>query len=151
MPRPAAAPVAKASSVSEVEVSPSMVTALKVSATPSLSRLCSTGAAIGASVKTKDSMVAMSGAIMPAPLAMPQMVTGVPPTRAIAAAPLGKVSVVMIAAAASSQLPGAASAAKPIHHAGELAGIERLADHAGRGQEHLRRLAAQRPPRRCRR
>ena len=31
-----AAPVANASSVSEVEVSPSMVTALKVSATPSL-------------------------------------------------------------------------------------------------------------------
>ena len=65
-------------------------------------------ATIGASVKTKDSMVAMSGAIMPAPLAMPQMVTGVPPSRAIAAAPFGNVSVVMIALAASCQAPGAA-------------------------------------------
>ena len=33
------------------------------------------GGAIGASVKTNDSIVAMSGAIMPAPLAMPQIVT----------------------------------------------------------------------------
>ena len=34
--------------------------------------------AIAASVKRKASMVAMSGAIMPAPLAMPLMVTGTP-------------------------------------------------------------------------
>ena len=72
---PAALPVANIISVSEVEVSPSMVTALKVSATPSLSSACKAGAEIAASVKTKDSMVAMSGAIMPAPLAMPLMVT----------------------------------------------------------------------------
>ena len=68
-----ALPVANSSSVSEVEVSPSMVTALKVSPTPSCSSACSAGAAIAASVKTKDSIVAMSGAIMPAPLAMPLM------------------------------------------------------------------------------
>ena len=55
-------------------------------------------------------MVPISGAIMPAPLAMPQMVTAVPPSLTIAAAPLGNVSVVMIALAASSQPPGAASA-----------------------------------------
>ena len=73
--RAGAAPVAKASSVSEVEVSPSMVTALKVSTTPSRNRACNAGAAIGASVKTKASIVAMSGAIMPAPLAKPLMVT----------------------------------------------------------------------------
>ena len=103
-------PVAKASRVSEVDVSPSMVTALNVSATASLSRLCSTAGAIGASVKTNDSMVAMSGAIMPAPLAMPQMVTGVAPSRTMAAAPFGNVSVVMIALAAASQAPGAAVA-----------------------------------------
>src|SRR5260370_910347 len=41
-PRAAAAPVANASSVSEVEVSPSIVTALKLSATPCLSRPCNT-------------------------------------------------------------------------------------------------------------
>ena len=70
-PFAAAAPVAKASSVSDVEVSLSMVTALKVSSTPLLSSDCSTADDSGASVNTKDSMVAMSGAIMPAPLAMP--------------------------------------------------------------------------------
>jgi hypothetical protein len=63
-----------------------------------------------ASVKTKDSMVAMSGAIMPAPLAKPQIVTGSAPIRAMAAAPLGNVSVVMMAVAASCQAPGAALA-----------------------------------------
>ena len=72
---PAALPVANIISVSEVEVSPSIVTALNVSATPSLSSVCNAGAEIAASVKIKDSMVAMSGAIMPAPLAMPLIVT----------------------------------------------------------------------------
>ena len=52
----------------------------------------------------------MSGAIMPAPLAMPQIVTALGPIRTIAAAPLANVSVVMIALAASCQPPGAASA-----------------------------------------
>ena len=56
-------------------------------------------------------MVAMSGAIMPAPLAMPLIVTGVAPSRTMAVATFGKVSVVMIALAASCQLPGAALAA----------------------------------------
>ena len=56
-----------------------MVTALKVSSTPSRSSALSTAGAIGASVKMKDSIVAMSGAIMPAPLAMPQIVTAVGP------------------------------------------------------------------------
>ena len=78
-----------------------MVTALKVSTTPSRSSACSAGAAIGASVKTKASMVAMSGAIMPAPLAKPLMVTVVPP-RALAVASFGNVSVVMIALAAAT-------------------------------------------------
>ena len=73
-------PVAKRSSVSEVEVSLSTVMALKLSLTPSASSACSTGAAIGASVTTKESIVAMSGAIMPAPLAMPLMVTVASPS-----------------------------------------------------------------------
>ncbi len=79
-----------------------MVTALKVSTTPSRNNVCNTGAAIGASVKTKASIVAMSGAIMPAPLAKPLMVTSVPAIRARAVASFGNVSVVMIARAASS-------------------------------------------------
>ena len=98
--------------MSDVDVSPSIVTAVKVSSTPRLSRLCNTAGATGASVNTKDSMVAMSGAIMPAPLAMPQMVTTLDPSRTMAAAPFGKVSVVVIALAASCQPPGAASATR---------------------------------------
>ena len=71
-PRAAAAPVAKASTVSEVEVSPSMVMALKLPATRRRQGMpAGPPAPIGASVKTKESIVAMSGAIMPAPLAMP--------------------------------------------------------------------------------
>jgi hypothetical protein len=59
-----------------------------------------------ASVKTNASMVAMSGAIMPDPLAMPAMATSAPPIRAVAVAPFGKVSVVMMALAASAQISG---------------------------------------------
>src|SRR6185295_13767761 len=47
-------------------------------------------------------MVAMSGAIMPAPLAMPLIVTLALPMLVLAVATLAKVSVVMIALAASS-------------------------------------------------
>jgi hypothetical protein len=107
-PRLAAAPVANRRSVSEVEVSLSTVTALKVLPTARDSRSCKTGAAIGASVATKDSMVAMSGAIMPAPLAMPLIVTVAAPSLTVRVAPFGKVSVVMMARAASTQGPAAA-------------------------------------------
>ena len=51
-PRAAAAPVAKSSSVSEVEVSLSTVIALKLVFTPFDSNACSADAAIAASVKT---------------------------------------------------------------------------------------------------
>src|SRR6478735_9122134 len=107
-PFAAAVPVAKASNVSDVEVSLSMVTALNVSSTPVLSSDCSTADDNGASVNTNDSMVAMSGAIIPAPLAMPLMVTLVLPSFTVAVATFGKVSVVMIALAAHIQSSGAA-------------------------------------------
>ncbi len=58
-------------------------------------------------------MVAISGAIMPAPLAMPLTVTVVLPMRAVAVATLGKVSVVMIALAAARKSAGLACAARP--------------------------------------
>src|SRR6202011_3705511 len=102
----AADPVAKASSVSEVEVSLSMVSALNVSVTPSFNSARNADAEIGASVNTKDSMVAISGMIMPAPLAMPLMVTSVLPSLTVAVAIFGNVSVVMIALAAFIQSPG---------------------------------------------
>jgi hypothetical protein len=91
-PRRAAAPVANSKSVSLVEVSLSTVTALKVGPTPFDSNACKTGAAIGASVATKESMVAISGAIMPAPLAMPLIVTSTSPNLMVTVATFAKVS-----------------------------------------------------------
>src|SRR6202171_142235 len=105
-PGAAAAPVAKASRVSDVEVSLSMVRALKVSSTPLLSSDCSTPEDSGASVNTNDSMVAMSGMIMPAPLAMPLMVTLALPSLMVLVATFGEVSVVMMALAEFVQSPG---------------------------------------------
>ena len=132
-PRAVARPVAKISKVSLVEVSPSMVTALKVSSTAGSSEARSACGSIAASVKRKASMVAMSGAIMPAPLAMPLMVTSTPSISALRVASLGKVSVVMMARAASAKASGLASRASVAKALGDLARIERLADHAGRG------------------
>src|ERR1700692_1435949 len=88
-----------------------MVRAVKVSSTPLLSSDCSTLEDSGASVNTNDSMVAMSGMIMPAPLAMPLMVTLALPSLMVLVATFGKVSVVMIALAAFIQSPGAAASA----------------------------------------
>ena len=98
----ALAPVANRSSVSDVEVSPSIVTALNVSVTSSFSSARNTGAEIAASVKTKASIVAMSGAIMPAPFAKPLIRTLALPSFTAALASFGNVSVVMMAFAASS-------------------------------------------------
>ncbi len=67
------------STVSEVEVSLSTVVRLKLAFVPATSSGCRVAAGRAASVKTKQSMVAMSGAIMPEPLAMPSMVTVRPP------------------------------------------------------------------------
>src|SRR5579872_4762521 len=55
-------------------------------------------------------MVAMSGAIMPEPLQKPLIVMGTPSILAFRVAPLGKVSVVMMARAPSDQ-PSAETAA----------------------------------------
>ena len=97
-----AAPVASSRSVSEVEVSLSTVMALNEASVASAKSGCRIEAGRAASVTAKASMVAMSGAIMPEPLAMPAMVTATPSISTLAAAPLGKVSVVMIARAAAS-------------------------------------------------
>ena len=81
--------MAKISTVSLVEVSPSMVMALKVSSTAGSSEARSACGSMAASVKRKASMVAMSGAIMPAPLAMPLMVTETPVDLGLARGELG--------------------------------------------------------------
>ena len=87
--------------------------ALKLRSLPRARSGCSTDAGSFASVKTKASMVAISGAIMPEPLAIPLTVTSAPPMRTRRVAPLGKVSVVMIAAAAPRQSSSPRSAFRP--------------------------------------
>ena len=67
----------------------STVTALNERSISGCSRPCSTGAAIGASVKTKLSIVAIAGAIIPEPLAMPEIETVTPSNSTVAVASLG--------------------------------------------------------------
>ena len=57
----------------------------------------------------KDSIVAMSGWIMPEPLAMPVTVTGTPSIAIRRDAPFGTVSVVMMADTASNQWSAASA------------------------------------------
>ena len=100
---------------------------------------------MAASVKMKHSMVAMSGAIMPAPLQKPLMATGTPPISAVRVASLGKVSVVMMARARDLEGVGLGRLGEPIEQVRELAGIQRLADDARRGDEDLARRCSRRP------
>ena len=83
----------------------------KVASFAAASARCRKPGSTAASVKMKPSIVAMSGAIMPEPLMIPAIVTGLPSIVQVATAPLAKVSVVMIVAAASSQPHGAAAKA----------------------------------------
>ena len=69
------APLASRYTVSLVEVSVSTLMRLKLAAAAARRASRSTGAATAASVVTKPSMVAIDGAIMPLPLAMPPRVT----------------------------------------------------------------------------
>ena len=89
--------------LSLVDVSPSMVTRLNDASAISRASSRSSARTIGASVATKPSIVAMFGAIMPAPLAMPVTVIGRRRRRRVATPPFGTVSVVMIARAAANQ------------------------------------------------
>ncbi len=79
----------------------------------------------------------MSGAIMPEPLAMPEITTGTPSNSTVAVATLAKVSVVMIALAASIHGPARQAVGHLGGDAGELLRIERFADHPGGGEEDL--------------
>ncbi len=86
---------------------------LKLLATLAESKGCRMRDGIAASVKMKTSMVAISGAIMPEPLAMPLMVTVLPLYFTVAVATLANVSVVMMARAASSQRSALAATNNP--------------------------------------
>ncbi len=74
----------------------------RLSPTASTSARCKGDGSIVASVVKKASIVAMFGAIMPAPLAMPPIVQGAPPSVSSTEASFGLVSVVMMARAASA-------------------------------------------------
>ena len=95
----------------------------------------------------------MSGAIIPEPLAKPMIVTGTPPSSTRATAPLGKVSVVMIARAARSAASAASPSRSPPSAATIRSAVQRLADHPGRGDEDVpdRHARAPRPRRADRR
>ena len=84
----------------------------------------------------------MSGAIMPLPLAMPVIRIGASPIHAVRVAALGKVSVVMMPRAAAS--PGIVAQARMQRRQrrDQLVVRQHLADHAGGGDEHLLRRAA---------
>ena len=150
-------PVANSSTVSLVEVSLSTVVQLKLAATPRASIACKAAAGIAASVKTKQSIVAMSGAIMPLPLAMPQMRTSVSPIRAVRVAALGKVSVVMMPRAAASHpssaseacSEGSAAVRRSCGSTSPITPVE--ARNTSRGRQPIRRAASAAVARRPRR
>ena len=97
-------PVAERVTASLVEVSPSIVIRLKLSATAFFNKLSSVAASILASVPTNASIVAKFGQIMPAPLDIPVMVHERPSNSNCLLLNLGRVSVVKIAEAARLQL-----------------------------------------------
>src|SRR5439155_1191922 len=106
-----AAPLASRITVSFVLISSSTVIALSVGWTASRSDARRTRAGTAASVTTNTRSVAMSGAIMPAPLPSAATVTRRPPRRNVSTAVFGKASVVVIASAACGKPPGASAAA----------------------------------------
>ena len=97
-----ASPLASSTAVSLVLMSPSTVIALNEPATFSASALSMALLAILASVMIYDSIVAMSGFIIPAPLATPVMVTFLLPMRKDLEDIFGNLSVVIMPSAASA-------------------------------------------------
>src|SRR5207249_4902468 len=110
------APPASSRTVSFVLVSPSTEMALKLRSATRRNSGCSPAGSPTASVVSTASSVAMSGWIMPAPLAMPPTVTIPAGVSKRTAQCLGRVSVVMMARAASGPPSGVrrpAAARKP--------------------------------------
>jgi hypothetical protein len=97
--------------VSLVEVSPSTIAAFRVGATAARVARPRAAAGTAASVATKLSVVAMLGAIMPAPLVQPSRVTRLRPIVTVRWASLTPRSVVRIAAAKSPNPSGLSAAA----------------------------------------
>ena len=109
-------PLARMTTMSLVEVSPSTLTILKVRCTSLESAFCSMAGLTAASVVRNTSIVAMLGWIIPEPLAMPPSTHCLPPTVNSTASCLGTVSVVMMpstAASAWSPRPAASAGMPP--------------------------------------
>ena len=90
-------------------VSPSTVTLLKVGSTAFRRARSSVSGEAFTSVVTKARVVAMSGAIIPAPFAMPPIVTSPPARPTFSTLIFGRVSVVRIPSAAETPPPGPSS------------------------------------------
>ena len=90
-------------------------------------------ASSAASVSTKHSIVANEGEIMPAPLAWAHSRTVPDGSRTSSAAFLSIASVVRIASANAASPSGASSRRASAIPRDHLVGVERHADHAGRG------------------
>ena len=88
--------------MSFVDVSPSTVMRFRLSPTASRNARASKLGSTAASVVKNASIVAMLGAIIPAPLAMAPIVSVSPPSEKRTRASLGRVSVVRMARAASA-------------------------------------------------
>src|SRR5262245_15950975 len=104
--RAPAAPLASSSTVSLVDMQPSVSSRSKVIRVAACRAVLSSAASRSASVVTTHNMVASAGAIMPAPLAMPPLVEPSARWKAIVAT----VSVVLMASAAASPPTREASA-----------------------------------------
>ncbi|OGX40422.1 MAG: hypothetical protein A3C53_02480 [Omnitrophica WOR_2 bacterium RIFCSPHIGHO2_02_FULL_68_15] len=117
-----AAPLASRSTASFVDISPSTVMALNEWATACLRAIRRAGRVIAASVVRNANIVAIAGLIIPDPLAMPPIRTGVPATENSTAVSFTTRSVVMIASAAAREPRGLSPAAS----AGRAATIRRV-------------------------
>ena len=110
---PPASPDAISTTMSLVEVSESTEMRLNVRSVANRRAALQASEVSGASVVMTPSIVAMLGAIMPLPFAMPPTVTVRPSSSNETATSLAKVSVVMMAAAASDAPDGASAATAP--------------------------------------
>ena len=141
--RTSLAPEASSATVSLVDWQPSESSRSKVRRVAARSAASHAAASTSASVVSTTSMVASAGASMPAPLAMPPTVQ--PPGERCAAA-FGRVSVVMIARAASSP-PVVAERGGRRHHPGEdPLPAEQRPDQAGGADQHVHRRDRERRP-----
>ena len=130
--------------VSLVEVAPSVIRQLKVASVARARIGWSSAGVSAASVVRKASIVAMLGASIPHPLAIPPTVKPSPRTTAS----LGRVSVVRMPLAASRPPLARQRLAKRRDRAQNLAHRQAVSDQPGRADQHVAAVAADRRRRR---